>query len=120
MNKEKLMTLSTNSIVVRPVKKDERDKVRICIAWSFHKGSLVNGLPEIPGFIQFEPEEDSFFWAVFVDNEPVSALMLIPFEISVGITSFHVIGLTGVGTHPDHQHKGYASMLLKAVHKFAR
>lgn len=104
-------------IEVRPVKESEKTMVELCIARSFSKDPTN---PIIPDFIKIDLADSNFFWGVFVDGKPTAGLKLIPFEIQIEKTILRVLGLTGVGTDPDHRHKGYASMLLQGVHKYLR
>jgi predicted N-acetyltransferase YhbS len=105
-------------IEIRPVHESEMDAVRNCIMRSFSK----DGEPiHEPGFFkQFEypplPHSDHC-WAVFVEGTPVAALMLVPFTIQLEKCSFTTVGLTGVGTVPEHRHKGYSSQLIQKLHQ---
>ncbi|MHA1821867.1 MAG: GNAT family N-acetyltransferase [Promethearchaeota archaeon] len=101
---------------IRPVLYEEYDKVKDLIALSFAKDP---GNYEIPGFIEICLESEEFFWGVFIDGEPVSGTMLVPFQFHIGDASFQVLGLTGVATHPDHRHKGYAYRMINKIHEYA-
>jgi predicted acetyltransferase len=111
------MENTNQGVEVRPVKEHEEKLVELCIARSFSKDPTN---PTIPDFIKIKLMDPNFFWGVFVDGKPVAGLKLIPFEIQIEHTILHVLGLTGVGTDPNHRHKGYASKLLQGVHQFLK
>lgn len=106
-----------DKIEVRPVTPLEKDVVELCIARSFSKDP---NNPIIPDFIKIELADPNYFWGVFLDGKPTAGLKLIPFEIQIEKTIFRILGLTGVGTDPNHRHKGYASLLLQGVHKYLK
>jgi len=106
-------------IEIRPVKESEYATADLCINRSF--SADLNHISRQGFFHEFDfaPWESlEFYWAVIVDDKPVSALMLIPFQLMIDYTPIQIIGLTGVGTDPDHRHNGYAGMLLDAVHAY--
>lgn len=116
-----ILSNNEKKIEVRPVKAEEKQAMELVINRSFSKDPSN---PTRQGFFnqfQYRPlARSEFFWGVFVDQKPVAGLMLVPFELSVCNMSLHLAGLTGVGTDPDHRHKGYASLLLKGVHDYLK
>jgi len=77
--------------------------------------------------IDDDPEFASIQWAVpdwmglgFLNGRLVTQLCLPKREISVGGEKVWVAGIGGMATHPDHQHKGFGSALLKATERFMR
>jgi len=108
-------------IKIRPVKKEEENNVKLMVAKAFRKNNIEGSENvEIPTFIEQEIEDDQFFRALFLDNKPVSALKIIPFELEIENIKLRAYGLTGVSTNPLYQRYGFASMLLKDVLEFAR
>jgi aminoglycoside 2'-N-acetyltransferase I len=77
--------------------------------------------------IDDDPEFSSVQWAShdwmvlgFLDGELVTQLCLPKREITVGSEKVWVAGIGGMATHPDYQHKGYGSALLRATESFMR
>ena len=77
--------------------------------------------------IDDDPEFSSIQWASpdwmalgFLNGELVTQLCLPKREIRVGNEKIWVAGIGGMATHPDHQHKGYGSTLLRATEAFMR
>ena len=77
--------------------------------------------------IDDDPEFSSIQWASpdwmalgFLNDELVTQLCLPKREIRVGDEKVWVAGIGGMATHPDHQHRGYGSTLLKATEAFMR
>jgi predicted N-acetyltransferase YhbS len=111
----------TPIIEVRPIKPEEKAAVDLCIDLSFSKSKEEishQGFFRQMNYLPLRKQE--FEWAVFVDHEPVAAVMLVPFHIQIGVACFHLVGLTGVGTHPDHRHRGYSTKLLQNVHQYLK
>jgi len=77
--------------------------------------------------IDDDPEFSSIHWASpdwmglgFVNEELVTQLCLPKREIIVGNEKVWVAGIGGMATHPDHQHIGYGSALLRMTESFMR
>jgi GNAT superfamily N-acetyltransferase len=75
-----------------------------------------------------DPAFDSIDWSTphewnalgWLDGELVSQLCLLKREIRVGGEKVWVIGIGGVATHPQWQHQGLASQLMRATETFMR
>jgi GNAT superfamily N-acetyltransferase len=114
-------TSASPVVEIRPVRPEERKAVDRCIDISFSQS--VETIHHQGFFRQFDYiplRRPEYYWAVFVDNEPVAGVMLVPFLLQIGHACFHLVGLTGVGTVPAHRHKGYSSKLLQAVHTYLK
>jgi GNAT superfamily N-acetyltransferase len=77
--------------------------------------------------IDDDPEFSSIQWASpdwmalgFLNDELITQLCLPKREIRVGDEKVWVAGIGGMATHPEHQHKGYGSALLRATESFMR
>lgn len=77
--------------------------------------------------IDDDPEFSSIRWASpdwmglgFLNEELVTQLCLPKRDIMVGDEKVWVAGIGGMATHPDHQHKGHGSALLRATEAFMR
>jgi GNAT superfamily N-acetyltransferase len=77
--------------------------------------------------IDDDPEFSSIQWASpdwmalgFLNDELITQLCLPKREIRVGNEKVWVAGIGGMATHPDNQHRGYGSALLKATETFMR
>ncbi len=75
-----------------------------------------------------DPEFNSIDWSShieymalgYMDGELVTLLGLLRRELLVGGKPVWVVGIGGVGTHPNWQKRGFASTLLQSAEKFMR
>ena len=96
-----------------PDLQDESDRLdRLTFA-----GSGTEGMPEFAGMRWAVPD---WMGLGFLHTALVTQVFLPVREICVGGETLRVAGVGGMATHPDHQHQGHGSALLKATEDFMR
>ncbi len=111
--------MGDKTIEIRPIRPEEKKAAELCINRSFSKNpDHIEPQGFFNQFNYMPMEREDLFWALFLKGKPVCALMLVPFQLTIGEMSLSLLGLTGVGTDPDHRRKGYASMLLNRLHTY--
>jgi len=96
-----------------PELQDESDRLdRLAFA-----GSGTEMVPEFAGIRWAAPD---WMGLGFLRDALVTQVFLPVREICVGGQTLRVAGVGGMATHPDHQHQGYGSVLLKATEDFMR
>jgi GNAT superfamily N-acetyltransferase len=85
-----------------------------------HLAFAGNGIDDDPEFSSIQWASPDWMGLGFLNAELVTQLCLPKREIIVGDEKVWVAGIGGMATHPDHQHKGYGSALLRATKSFMR
>lgn len=106
------------TVEIRPVQSHEIEEVERCINRSFSQNLTNSWRQEFFKKLKYIPRDRvEFFWGVFINGKPVSGVLLFPFSIMLEYTPIHLLQMTGLGTDINYRHQGYATKLIKQVHK---
>ena len=105
----------------RGTRPEEFTEVLALVNWVFRES---RGRPPMMGEaypLLFHPDNLENLQVLFVDGQPVSHIGIVQREVVILGCRIRIGSVGSVGTHPDHQKKGYATRLLRGcVEKLRR
>ncbi|MHA1731913.1 MAG: GNAT family N-acetyltransferase [Promethearchaeota archaeon] len=107
------MELEKGKVTCRAARGDEVEWVLEMIDLSFSEEPSSPRRQPFTRFLAWEPlASPGHLRVAEVGGEVVAACIVVPFTVELGNVALHVAGFTGVATHPDYRHRGYALALM--------